>query len=81
MITCHQLTELVTEYLEGALPWREWMRFQMHVGMCADCRRYLDQMRMTLKATGSLSDTPVDEAAHAALLERFKDWHSDSEAG
>jgi predicted anti-sigma-YlaC factor YlaD len=73
MLTCKQITELVTEYLEGRMPLRERIRFQVHLGMCRHCRRYLAQMKTTIRALGFL------EPAYASgipneLLQRFRTW-------
>ena len=54
MLTCQQLTELVTDYLEGRMSIWDRLRFQMHVGMCRRCRAYLHQMKMTVRTLGKL---------------------------
>ena len=45
MLNCQQLTELVTDYLEGRLSFMTRLRFHMHVGMCSHCRAYLRTMQ------------------------------------
>ena len=50
MLTCRELVTLVTEYLEGSLPFADQVRFQLHLGLCRDCRRYLRQMKETVEA-------------------------------
>jgi anti-sigma factor RsiW len=47
-LTCQQLVELVTDYLEDALSRRDRARFERHVSGCGACPAYLDQMRQTL---------------------------------
>ena len=37
MLTCKEITELVTEYAEGHLSFTERLRFQLHIGMCRSC--------------------------------------------
>jgi predicted anti-sigma-YlaC factor YlaD len=72
MLTCQQLTELVTEYLEGRMSlWRR-AQFQMHLGMCRHCRAYLNQMKTTLRTLGSLPQEQVPPDVKAELLERFR---------
>lgn len=73
-MTCQQVTELVTEYLEGRMPLMRRLAFWMHVGMCKECRRYLHQMRLTIETLGALPDEPIPPAARDALLERFRKW-------
>ncbi len=75
MMTCAQLTELVTEYLEGRLGLGQRLAFQMHVGMCRNCRMYLKQVRQTVRLTGKLPEEPIPAAVKTELLERFRNWH------
>jgi anti-sigma factor RsiW len=44
-MTCRQLVELVTEYLEQALPDEERLRFERHLESCGYCRRHVDLFR------------------------------------
>lgn len=74
MLTCREIAELVTEYLEGRLSWMQRLQFQLHVGMCGPCRRYLRQMRTTMKTLGKLPDEPLPSEVEAELLERFRTW-------
>ncbi len=72
MLTCQQLTELVTEYLEGRMSlWRR-AQFQMHLGMCKHCRAYLHQMRTTIRTLGSLPQEQMSADIKAELLKRFR---------
>jgi predicted anti-sigma-YlaC factor YlaD len=73
MLTCEQMTALVTEYLEGAMPLPRYLLFQLHLGMCRHCRRYLRQMKLTVAALGGVRE-PIPEPAMAALLEQFRGW-------
>lgn len=75
MLTCQQLTELVTDYLEGRLSLREWIRFQMHLGMCRRCRVYLRQMKMTVKTLGKMPVDPIPADVRRELLARFHALH------
>jgi anti-sigma factor RsiW len=47
-MTCQELVELVTDYLEGALPPEDAARFEAHVGSCPGCEAYLEQIRTTI---------------------------------
>lgn len=73
MLTCSQMTDLVTEYLEGKLSLAQRLRFQLHLGMCRHCRRYLSQMNMTIRALGLLRPVSVPELS-GELLRRFRAW-------
>lgn len=81
MMTCAQLTDLVTEYAERRLPWRQRIVFQLHLGMCGHCRRYLQQVRQTVRWTGQLPQEPMPPATKAELLERFASWQVHAPSG
>lgn len=74
MITCKQLTELVTAQLEGQLSLTDRLRFQAHLGLCRHCRKYLRQMRITLKTLGKLPDLELSPQVEQELMARFADW-------
>lgn len=74
VLTCRELTEVITDYLEGRLSILEWLRFQMHVGMCRHCRAYLRQMRATIGALGSPGFDPLPAEMSEDLLRRFRSW-------
>ena len=75
MLTCREITELVTEYLEGDLSLRDRLRFQMHLGMCQNCRRYVRQLKATASALGRLPPPPMSHALEVELLRRFDGWN------
>ena len=71
MLTCQQLTEIVTEYLEGRMPlWRR-LQFHMHLGMCRHCRAYVSQMRATVRTLGTLPHEEMPADIKAELMRRF----------
>ena len=74
MMTCRQVTQLVTEYLEGKLSWKDAVRFQLHVGMCRHCRRYLRDMKVTVRVLGRLPAAAIPSDTMDALMERFRNW-------
>jgi predicted anti-sigma-YlaC factor YlaD len=73
-LTCKELVELVTDYLEGALPSADRRRFEEHLTTCPYCRIYLDQMRQTIRALGHLPEEAIPPEALEALLARFRGW-------
>jgi len=78
-LTCQELVELVTDYLEGALPASERARFEAHLADCPYCDAYLDQMRRTIRVVGSRRESKVapEAEAEAELLRRFRAWKQD----
>jgi putative zinc finger protein len=73
-LTCQELVELVTDYLEGNLPPRDRDRFEQHVILCDGCGFYLEQMRTTIALTGSLTEDSITPQAQEGLLHVFRDW-------
>jgi len=41
-LTCHEVVEIVTDYLEGALTPDVEERVEAHLALCDGCARYLD---------------------------------------
>jgi hypothetical protein len=72
-ITCRDLVELVTPYLEDALDEPTLDLLEEHLVMCDWCVDYLDQIRATMGALGTLPPEPVParlrHAVAAALRE------------
>jgi anti-sigma factor RsiW len=73
-ITCRELVELVTDYLEGALSRDRRTLFEEHIRMCDGCAAYLDQMRRTKRALGTLIGESISAEARDALLHAFRGW-------
>lgn len=74
MMSCREITELVTAYAEGQLRLADRIRFTMHIGMCRHCRRYVRQLRATAKALGKLPPPEIPADLEAELLRRFDGW-------
>jgi hypothetical protein len=73
-MTCQELVEAITDYLEGALGEADRRRFVQHLDGCADCRDYLDQMRTTVRLTGTLRTGDLSPGFRERLLEAFRGW-------
>jgi hypothetical protein len=73
-MTCQELVELVTEYLEDALPGHDRKRFEDHLAECRYCENHLGQMRTTVQITGGLGEDRLPEGALDELRAAFRDW-------
>lgn len=72
-IPCRELVELVTAYLDGALPSAERARCDEHLRTCAGCRAYLAQMETVVDVLGELPRAEdEDHAEKARLLHLFR---------
>ena len=71
-LTCKELVELVTEYLEGVLSSEDKERFEVHSATCNGCTTYLQQMRKTIQAVGNLEENSFSPQAKENLLSLFR---------
>jgi anti-sigma factor RsiW len=71
-MTCQELVELITSYLDDALPADVRQRFERHLEVCPGCGIYLEQMRMTLRLLGTLSAETIPETTQQDLLSAFR---------
>ncbi|MGE5274537.1 MAG: anti-sigma factor family protein [Verrucomicrobiota bacterium] len=76
-LTCKEVVELVTEYLEGGLSAHERGRFEEHLGFCDWCVTYLEQMRQTVDSTGRLREEDLGPELQDALIEVFRGWRTE----
>jgi anti-sigma factor RsiW len=77
LLTCREMVELVTDYLEGRLDGVDRERFEAHVAECDACTLYIEQMRMTVTALGHIPPETISPEAERELLQAFRDWRSD----
>lgn len=78
-LTCKELVELVTDYLEETLPAPDRSRFETHLTTCQGCRNYLSQRGQTIELTGHLSEDSIQPQAQQTLLETFRAWKTNPE--
>jgi anti-sigma factor RsiW len=67
-MTCKELVELVTDYLEGRLFALERSRFEEHLLDCPGCSAYLEQLRRTIRLTGALREEGIPPRVRNELL-------------
>jgi len=73
-MSCQELVELVTDYLEDAMPPDERRAFEEHLGICPGCVNYVEQMRKTVATVGVLREDSIPPEARESLLSAFRDW-------
>lgn len=73
-MTCRELVELVSEYLEDRLAARDRTRFEAHLAECTYCTTYLEQMRQTIRTLGRIPEETLSPDAREALLAAFRGW-------
>ena len=73
-LTCREVVELVTDYLETSLLPEKQAQFEEHVAGCPGCTAYVEQVRQTIDMLHKLSDEPVFPEAKEELLRIFQEW-------
>ena len=77
-LTCAELVELVTEYLEGSLAADRRAILEAHLLDCEGCVNYIDQMRTTIALAGRLREGDVPPEVEATLVRAFRGWRANS---
>lgn len=73
-LTCKEVVELVTDYLEEALLPETEAQFEEHVASCPGCTIYLQQVRQTISMLQKLTQEPAFPETKEELLQIFQEW-------
>ena len=75
-LTCREIVEVMTDYLEHKLERAERLRFERHLVQCPPCRDYLAQLRTTVDQVGRLRahESEVPAETRAAMLDAFRSY-------
>jgi len=65
---CRDMTELSTDYAEGALSWRGWLGVRLHLAICSMCRAYYDQLERTRRLLRGRALAAADPRMEDRLL-------------
>ena len=73
--SCQEMIEVVTNYLDDALPLDEQQRFERHLSYCAGCNTYVDQIRETIRQTGMVArEESLPPALREEIVAQFRTW-------
>ena len=73
-LSCREIVELVTDYLEGDLDADTSTALEAHLDLCPGCARYVEQIRETVATLGDVSADNLSATAQADLLDAFRDF-------
>jgi anti-sigma factor RsiW len=73
-LTCKELTEVLTDYLEGTMALEDRARFEAHLALCEGCATYVAQMRQVIETVRELRADDVEATAPDDLLQAFRAW-------
>ena len=71
-VACIEVAEIVTDYLEGALPAPEAHRLERHLEGCPGCTEYVEQMQAVAGSLGELSESSIPPELRAGVLEALR---------
>ena len=77
-LTCKEVVELVTDYLENVLLPGLRKQLEEHVADCPGCTNYIEQVRLTVGMLHRLAQEPVFPETRQELLEVFRNWKQGS---
>jgi anti-sigma factor RsiW len=75
-LTCRELVEIVTDYLEDGLSPRDRRRFEQHLAACQGCTNYVEQMRDTIRLAGRLTEDTIPVPVREQMLQAFRNWQA-----
>jgi anti-sigma factor RsiW len=73
-LACTDEVELITDYLEGALPDSEAERLERHIAICPGCTEFVEQMRTLAESLGGLREEQLSPETRAGLIENFREF-------
>jgi anti-sigma factor RsiW len=76
-LVCHEVVELVTDYLEGVLSPADRRRFEAHLAVCPHCTEYLAQMRETIRLAGRVAPEDLTQAMRTDLTDLYRRWRAE----
>ncbi len=71
MLSCRQIVDQASDYLEHDVSFSQRLQFRIHLLMCHHCRRFIRQFSAAMQMTRCLSKTPVSQAQIDAVLHRI----------
>jgi len=80
-LSCREMVELITDYLDGSLPRGQRRRFDGHLAGCENCTEYLAQMRATIRLTGRLKEGDLTPEMRDEFGELFRRMSEDPTDG
>jgi anti-sigma factor RsiW len=76
-LPCQQVVEMVTDYLEDALPASSRRRLERHLAGCPHCTEYLAQMRQTIRLAGRITPYDLTPQMRSELTDLYRRWHAE----
>ncbi|MGH3330304.1 MAG: anti-sigma factor family protein [Nocardioidaceae bacterium] len=75
-VRCREVVDLLTDYLEGAMPPEQRAALEQHLLTCEGCTNYVEQLRMSIALTGRLQEEDVPPQVMDRILNMFRERSS-----
>lgn len=72
VLSCAEVVELLTAYLDDALPRRRRRAVLRHLTGCVDCTRLLRQLQDVVRRLGALQEPGLHPRTRLAILTAFR---------
>jgi anti-sigma factor RsiW len=79
-LTCREMVELVTAYLDDAIEPAQRAALERHLAGCPHCTEYFAQIRLVRAAAGRVEPEDIAPQARQELLALFSRWQAEPEA-
>jgi predicted anti-sigma-YlaC factor YlaD len=67
MLKCVEVVAVTSDYLDGQLRFSDGLSVRTHLAICRNCRRFVRQMRLTLRVLQQMPEPEVAELDAVAL--------------
>ncbi len=58
MLSCKEVAQQASDYIDQQYSWRQRMTFRLHLFICGNCRRYINQLQNTIESLKLLKRQP-----------------------
>ncbi len=76
-LVCRDAVELATDYLEGALSWRQRRSYERHLRGCPNCSAHFEQIRAMIVVLGTVEPEALSPAAQDDLMDVFRHYREE----
>ena len=76
-LVCREAVELMSDYLEGSHTRRARKRLERHLADCDACTAYLEQLRVTIAASGRVEPDDLDPEVLEGLVDLFRQYREE----
>jgi len=74
MLSCREVSECASDLIDRRASWRIRAEARLHLFLCQHCRRYVEQLKLTVQALRSTRrpEPPVDAGQVLDAIDRAK---------